>query len=246
MLRKIRELGFVGRCSLVSCQFALHYAFETEEAIRTLLTTVSESLAPGGYFIGTIPYANRIVYPPLQFSCDNNDRSRVLKSPDLSFGNQYYTVKFEDKSFPKFGAKYTFFLQDAVHSVPEYLVHFETLVRYNLNPPHFFYHFRLADEAGMRFVQQQHFESFFAENIRERENVELLARMRRGRPRDLKSIPPDMWEIFRTYKTSILSLMLDFYDVFAFQKKGEAVSIPAPQRHVDNYYPPEDLVFVDD
>jgi mRNA (guanine-N7-)-methyltransferase len=37
----------------VSMQFALHYFFDTEESLVTLLTTISSALKPGGCFIGT-------------------------------------------------------------------------------------------------------------------------------------------------------------------------------------------------
>lgn len=46
---------------IVSCQFALHYAFRTEAALRQMLYNVSAGLRSGGYFIGTLPDAERIV-----------------------------------------------------------------------------------------------------------------------------------------------------------------------------------------
>ena len=51
-----KELEF----DLVSCQFALHYSFETENKAENLLFNVSNKLRPGGYFIGTIPNAEEI------------------------------------------------------------------------------------------------------------------------------------------------------------------------------------------
>ena len=39
----------------VTMQFCMHYAFETEEKARTMLTNVSSWLRSGGVFIGTIP-----------------------------------------------------------------------------------------------------------------------------------------------------------------------------------------------
>jgi len=46
---------------LCSCQFAIHYAFESEESARRLLKNAVESLRPGGYLIGTMPDADRIM-----------------------------------------------------------------------------------------------------------------------------------------------------------------------------------------
>uniref|UniRef100_A0A1I7XQ95 mRNA (guanine-N(7))-methyltransferase n=1 Tax=Heterorhabditis bacteriophora TaxID=37862 RepID=A0A1I7XQ95_HETBA len=46
---------------LVSCQFALHYSFIDEPSARMFLKNATQSLRPGGYFIGTLPDAERIV-----------------------------------------------------------------------------------------------------------------------------------------------------------------------------------------
>ena len=45
----------------VNCQFALHYSFDCEESIRTFLSNVTDRLKPGGYFVGTIPNAYRLI-----------------------------------------------------------------------------------------------------------------------------------------------------------------------------------------
>lgn len=44
--------------------------------------------------------------------------------PSLQFGNEVYRVKFDTRDpTPRFGHRYTFFLQDAVEEVPEYVVY---------------------------------------------------------------------------------------------------------------------------
>lgn len=40
---------------VVSLQFCMHYAFESETKVRTMLTNVSKWMRPGGRFIGTVP-----------------------------------------------------------------------------------------------------------------------------------------------------------------------------------------------
>lgn len=48
-------------------------------------------------------------------------------APSLTFGNEVYHITFEDRSkFPAFGHRYTFFLQDAVEDVPEYVVQWDS------------------------------------------------------------------------------------------------------------------------
>ncbi|WPK24893.1 hypothetical protein PUMCH_002192 [Australozyma saopauloensis] len=107
----------------VSIQFSFHYAWETEDKVRTILTNVSRSLRPGGTFIGTIPSSDFI-------------RSKILKkefTEERTFGNDLYHVRFEqeppeDGHFESpYGNRYDYFLKDAVDDVPEYVVPFETL-----------------------------------------------------------------------------------------------------------------------
>jgi mRNA (guanine-N7-)-methyltransferase len=45
---------------VVSCQFALHYAFESEEKAEGAVHNIARLLAPGGYFIATFPDAEHI------------------------------------------------------------------------------------------------------------------------------------------------------------------------------------------
>lgn len=43
------------RFDLVSCQFALHYSFESEARARMFSINIGERLKPGGYFVSTFP-----------------------------------------------------------------------------------------------------------------------------------------------------------------------------------------------
>ena len=44
----------------------------------------------------------------------------------LEFGNSVYRVKFDEQDpTPRFGHRYTFFLEDAVEEVPEYVVYLD-------------------------------------------------------------------------------------------------------------------------
>lgn len=46
---------------VVSMQFCMHYAFETEERARCMLDNVSRWLRPGGVFVGTIPNSGQLL-----------------------------------------------------------------------------------------------------------------------------------------------------------------------------------------
>lgn len=57
---------------------------------------------------------------------------RLKKSDTSSFGNDVFKIQFDSdskESFPLFGAKYEFFLEEVVNC-PEFLVHFPTLIKY--------------------------------------------------------------------------------------------------------------------
>ncbi|AOA63435.1 Methyltransferase [Komagataella phaffii CBS 7435] len=105
---------------IVSMQFCMHYAFESEAKARKMLENVSHSLKRGGYFIGTIPSSDFII-----------DKIKDLPEGEKKWGNGMYSVEFQnppprDGVFrPPFGNMYTYFLQDAVDNVPEYVVPFE-------------------------------------------------------------------------------------------------------------------------
>ena len=96
-----RQLSF----HLVSCQFALHYSFSSEESALQLMRNVACRLQPGGVFVGTTTDANVLI-------------KRLRAAPGLSFGNSHYSVVFDDahasKSFPAtrpFGIRYRFSLR---------------------------------------------------------------------------------------------------------------------------------------
>lgn len=113
---------------VVSTQFALHYAFESEEKVHTLLTNVSKSLRVGGRFIGTIPSSDFI-----KSKIVDKQYFKDAKTGKVKFGNGLYSVTFdkeppEDGVFrPPFGNRYSYWLKDAVDDVPEYVVPFEIL-----------------------------------------------------------------------------------------------------------------------
>jgi len=119
---------------MVSCQFALHYFFSSENALRNVLSLVSRYLVPGGFFFGTTIDGSRI---------------KEYLGDKKSFDRKLYHV---EKFFPKqprnpFGNKYTFKIYDTFDQTnyfntmgtsTEYLVDFNILNRialeYSLEP----------------------------------------------------------------------------------------------------------------
>jgi mRNA (guanine-N7-)-methyltransferase len=151
---------------VVSCQFALHYSFETEARARTAIKNISDHLVNGGHFIGTIPNSNRIV--------------KTLRNIDgLSFGNSIYSVTFESKQHPSvFGHKYSFVLADAIDDCPEFLVHVPTFIQ-------------ICKEYGLEVLIMRPFHEFFEKNCTK--GLDLLERMRIFA--NDGSFPEEDWEV---------------------------------------------------
>ncbi|XP_069476904.1 mRNA cap guanine-N7 methyltransferase isoform X2 [Ambystoma mexicanum] len=142
-----REMRF----DICSCQFVYHYSFETCEQADLMLRNACENLCPGGYFIGTTPDSFEIV-------------KRLEASESNSFGNEVYTVKFQNKGdYPLYGCKYDFHLEGVV-DVPEFLVYFPLLVE-------------MAKKYKMKLVYKKTFREFYEEKILDKEHRSLLERM---------------------------------------------------------------------
>src|SRR5699024_8501494 len=93
----------------VSIQFAMHYAFETEEKVHQLLTNVTKSLRAGGTLVGTIPSSD--------FIRDKIVNHAFIDKENRKFGNDLYSVTFhkdppEGGVFrPPFGNGYNYSLK---------------------------------------------------------------------------------------------------------------------------------------
>ncbi|QDZ17584.1 mRNA (Guanine-N(7))-methyltransferase [Chloropicon primus] len=56
-----KELDWGAKYDVVTCMFAIHYFFVSEEAIKTLFRNVKATLKPGGYFIATFPSGKKVL-----------------------------------------------------------------------------------------------------------------------------------------------------------------------------------------
>jgi mRNA (guanine-N7-)-methyltransferase len=101
---------------VISCQFAMHYAFEDEPSAIGFMNNISRYLKPGGVFIATYP-----------------DGDNILAHWRVSdfFGNSHYHIKF-DSPVPQesvhYGAKYHFRLTTCVDD-PEFLIRDSVLLQ---------------------------------------------------------------------------------------------------------------------
>lgn len=133
-----------GGFDVVVSMFSMHYAFESEEKARQMLKNVAGSLKKGGRFIGVGPNSDVISAKVAEFHAKraaqkdaaNKDQGEApedgeVEDETLGWGNDIYRVRFpgdtpKDGVFrPPFGWKYSYFMEEAVEEIPEYVVPWE-------------------------------------------------------------------------------------------------------------------------
>jgi mRNA (guanine-N7-)-methyltransferase len=116
---------------IVSCQFAIHYAFSDERTARTFIQNVAFALRVDGSFIITVP------------DCEFLRKSKKVLGK--RFGNQYYSVNFKSlDDFEDFGSAYDFTFKGSVDNLTEYIVKPEVLIK-------------LCQDCGMELVETKNF-----------------------------------------------------------------------------------------
>lgn len=144
----------------VSCQFAFHYSFSSEQSARNAVANVASVLNRGGYFFGIIPDAQEI-------------RRRLMdpetcKDGGKSIRNQFYELVMDEpvtfKHTSPYGIRYEFTLIDAVDTCPEYIVPFSVLRK-------------LCEAQGMEHVLEAPLPQFYETFAQIPEYQQLLDRM---------------------------------------------------------------------
>jgi mRNA (guanine-N7-)-methyltransferase len=119
---------------IVSCQFAIHYAFVDEQTARTFVQNVAYALRVGGSFIIKVP-----------------DEEYLVKSRKLlgkRFGDEYHNVHFEtSEELKDFGSAYEFSFKGAVDKLKEYVVKREVLIA-------------LCNDCGMELISSRNFSEY--------------------------------------------------------------------------------------
>ena len=172
----------------VSCQFAIHYAFGDKSHIKRLFENMTKRLKKGGILVGTTVDDKKLF-------------ERLKKSSSLTFGNDLYNVRFEQKeNFKTIGTKYYFTLTEAVPDIPEYLVRFKLLEK-------------VAEKYGLKLLYKKSFQECkdslfkFADDfpINEKVKDKIFESIKTGYER-INENPEDQWEI------------CDLYYIFVFEK----------------------------
>ncbi|KAL4955306.1 mRNA capping enzyme-domain-containing protein [Aspergillus filifer] len=134
-----------GGFDVVASMFTIHYAFESEEKTRQMLRNVAGCLKKGGRFLGVCPNSDVISSEVAKFHTKRKESEAAGKKEEAEpedgeveddvkkaeWGNSIYRVRFpgatpEDGVFrPPFGWKYSYFMEEAVEEIPEYVVPWE-------------------------------------------------------------------------------------------------------------------------
>lgn len=119
----------VGKASagftVVSAMFSIHYFFKTEDTLNGFFRNVADNLRRGGIFITTFMDGNN-VHELLKKSAAGVVDGRKLDAqvPVWAIIRRY--TKFEDGQ--RYGKTVDVFIENTNRLIPEYLVHYETLV----------------------------------------------------------------------------------------------------------------------
>lgn len=167
---------------LVSCQFSLHYSFETEARARGLLMNVTDRMKAGSHFVGTMPDADALI---LHHCRRGGFRNSICKLTfDRAPGDRVFS------SASPFGERYTFDLADSIDNCAEFLV-----------PPLVLR--SLAAEYGLELVRMENFHEFYVRSAQERENMDLLLKMEAG------NVSREEWEVAGLYLVFVFRMTRD-------------------------------------
>jgi hypothetical protein len=106
---------------VVSCQFALHYFFESEKKLDNFVYNVNTYLKDGGYFIGTCLNGNEVK------KLLKNKKSVIGKQEDRVLWN--IVKKYDNKtSSIEYGEEIDVYMESIGKVTSEYLVNFDKLI----------------------------------------------------------------------------------------------------------------------
>lgn len=125
-----------GEFDVVSCQFAVHYFFESEESLDMLCKNVSENLKPGGRFIGTHIDGELLEKKFDEHNLGPGDSISGTHADDIIWRitKRYAPVSDEDK----YGKEIDVYVHSIGKTIKEFIANSstldETMAKYNMVP----------------------------------------------------------------------------------------------------------------
>ena len=129
---------------VVSCQFCLHYYFESEVKLISLIKNISDNLKLNGYFIGTC-FDGKAVFDLLKGKKivegikDENVLWKITKD---------YKIRSFNANKPNFNQKINVFVKSIGETHTEYLVNFD-------------YFTKIMKKYGFEIVEKESFENYY-------------------------------------------------------------------------------------
>jgi mRNA (guanine-N7-)-methyltransferase len=170
------------------CQFAIHYAFDSEQHVRRALQNVTERLKPGAFFVGTTT-DSRVLIKKLRSSGElqiGNSACRVTwLGKETASGHAELDPVYGSLGIKKsdpFGYKYIFKLEDAIDGVAESLIDFDVFER-------------IALEYGLQCRLSSNFHEFFAQACNEPQFRDKLFLPNAGIFGPDGRMPADTWDV---------------------------------------------------
>jgi len=118
------ENGF----NISSCQFALHYFFESQSTFQNYMRNVSECTKVGGYFIGSC-YDGKIIFEALKKKMPGESIEIHEEDKKIWEIRKEYDVDHFDDDMSSIGYKISVYQESINKMFPEFLVNFDYLER---------------------------------------------------------------------------------------------------------------------
>ena len=136
--------------NVVSCQFCLHYYFENEIKLRTLLQNVSDNLEIGGHFIGTC-FDGLKIFNYFKTEKKKSFDGTIKDTVIWKITKDYKIRSFEsNKGKTLLGQKIQVYIKSIGETHIEYLIHFKYLEE-------------LITDYGFELVEYKDFSEYYEE-----------------------------------------------------------------------------------
>lgn len=178
-------------CDVVSCMFAFHYFWQSEEALRCFLTTVTKNLRNKGRVLLTFPDAAVIKFYLMHGTVENGVRVASNELFQIEMQEQQWQNLNVADSNNAFGWSYTFTLKNAVERCVEHLVIVPVLQV-------------ILAEFQLHILKIAPFQQFYHELAAKNEFMQELRDMRVTDTAG--GIPEAQWETVGLYQVVVLQL----------------------------------------
>jgi hypothetical protein len=134
----------------ISCMFAVHYFFESEEKLDGFFDNVSQNLKKNGLFFCTFMNGETVENELAQTGGDMIEGRKLEADYDNTQGMPVWAIvrRFDKKHKTPYGKKIDVYIENTQKFIPEYLVSFKLLVE-------------KAKEHGLELVETEMFEETF-------------------------------------------------------------------------------------